>query len=153
MRTYPTEASMGQTVMNFSQGHFLKQDAFKIYRDNNEFEKREKQLLKMDKWKDFRRRRLIEIDLFCAAKGKSIYMAEFIKQCFLRQILIMLWLNYKDWKFIVLLRIKGTFISNVLGKIWRQNRRKRGNDVEFIHKNNLRREFTYVVVVNDYQTR
>ena len=64
----------------------------------------------------------------------------------------MLWLNYKDWKFIVLLRIKGTFISNVLGKIWRQNRKKRGGDVEFIHKNNLRREFTYVAIMADYST-
>ena len=41
MRTYPTETIMGNTVMNFSQGHFLKQEAFKIYRDNEEFEKRE----------------------------------------------------------------------------------------------------------------
>ena len=41
MRTYPTETIMGHTVMNFSQGHFLKSEAFKIYRDNNEFEKRE----------------------------------------------------------------------------------------------------------------
>lgn len=97
----------------------MKAEAFKIYRDNNEFEKREMQLLKMDRWKDFRRRRLKEIDLYCAAKGKSRFMAEFIKQVFLRQILVMLWLNYKDWKFIVLLRINGTFISNVLGKIWR----------------------------------
>ena len=66
--------------------------------------------------------------------------------------MIMLWLNYKDWKFIVLLRINGTFISNVLGKIWRQNRKKRGGDVDFIHKNNLRREFTYVVVMGSYST-